>query len=92
MDFLPMHFLSDHSIDKGVMPVFSYICKACGEKFDLLEGVTQEKASMECPKCGSTKIEKTFASFGVGKPQSSSSGMSGGGCSSCCPGGTCPMM
>ena len=66
------------------MPIYSYICKNCGEKFDLLVGVTSEKAELKCKKCGSKKIEKTFSSFSVGgsEGKSSSSG-------EICPTGTC---
>jgi len=69
------------------MPIYSYICKDCGAKFDLLVGVTSKDEEKICKKCGSKNIEKTFATFGVnvspGKSSSSSSGPS-------CPTGTCP--
>jgi len=68
------------------MPVYSYICKDCGEKFDLLVGVTAEKAELKCRKCGSKKIEKALASFGIGTSSNSSSSDS-----SSCPTGTCPL-
>ncbi len=67
------------------MPVFTYICKDCGKKFDLLIGVTAEKAELKCQKCGSKNIEKVLASFGIG---SSSSGSSS---APSCPTGTCPL-
>ncbi|MBL7197414.1 MAG: zinc ribbon domain-containing protein [Candidatus Omnitrophica bacterium] len=66
------------------MPVYTYLCKDCGEKFDLLVGVTSEKAEFKCKKCNSKNIEKRFGAFSVGNPagKSSSSGPS-------CPTGTC---
>ena len=66
------------------MPVYSFICKDCGEKFDLLIGVTKEDEKKVCKKCRSKNIKKVFASFGVssGKDKSSSSS---------CPTGTCPL-
>ncbi len=64
------------------MPIYSYICKQCGEKFDLLVGVTQEKSLIKCQKCGSKKIQKTFGTFSMGK----SGKQSGSSCST----GTCP--
>ncbi len=67
------------------MPVFTYICKDCGKKFDLLIGVTAEKPELKCQKCGSKNIEKALASFGIG---SSSSGSSS---APSCPTGTCPL-
>lgn len=69
------------------MPVYSYICKECGTKFDLLIGVTSKDEEKICKKCGSKNIEKSIASFGVGvssdKSNSSTSGPS-------CPTGICP--
>jgi len=67
------------------MPLYSYICKDCGEKFDLLIGVSSRNPELRCKKCGSKNIEKTFAAFKVGGPgaRSTSSGPS-------CPTGTCP--
>ncbi len=69
------------------MPIYSYICKDCNSKFDLLIGVTDKDEQRICKKCGSKNIEKTIAAFGVnvssGKGDSSLSGPS-------CPTGTCP--
>jgi len=62
------------------MPVYTYVCKDCGAKFDLLVGMTSERTELKCSKCNSKKIKRTFSSFSVGK--SNSSGAS-------CPTGTC---
>ncbi|MBN1472104.1 MAG: zinc ribbon domain-containing protein [Syntrophaceae bacterium] len=65
------------------MPIYSYVCNDCGEKFDLLIGVTSEKPELKCKKCGSKHVEKVFGVFGI----KNSSGTS----SSACPTGTCPI-
>jgi len=67
------------------MPVYTYICKDCGEKFDLLIGVSSEETKLKCKKCNSRNIDKILSSFRVGDggSSSSSSGPS-------CPTGTCP--
>ena len=66
------------------MPIYSYVCKDCGEKFDLLVGVGDVKDELSCTKCKSKNIQKVFASFSIGSGSSSSSGSS-------CPTGTCPL-
>jgi len=68
------------------MPTFTYVCKECGENFDLLVGVTAERVEPKCRKCGSKKVEKTVSSFSVGnsRDNSSAAGLS-------CPTGTCPI-
>lgn len=67
------------------MPIYTYVCKDCGAKFDLLIGVTSEKEELKCKKCNSRNIEKTLGTFSVGNSNNklSSSGPS-------CPTGTCP--
>lgn len=47
------------------MPIYSYRCNECGEKFDLLVGVTSDSVEKECPKCGNKKIEKTLTACSV---------------------------
>lgn len=69
------------------MPIYSYVCKDCGEKFDLLVGVTAEKEELKCKKCGSKKIIRQMSGFSVGQSSGSSSDSSSG--PSCSP-GTCP--
>ena len=68
------------------MPIYTYECKDCGEKFDFLVGVVASKEEPKCEKCGSKSVEKIFAPFSVrvsGGSGSTSSGPS-------CPTGTCP--
>ena len=65
------------------MPIYSYICEDCKEKFDLLVGVVAEKEKIKCKKCNSKNVKRTLTSFSVGGSNSSSS--------SACPTGTCPL-
>ncbi|MEA3560807.1 MAG: zinc ribbon domain-containing protein [Candidatus Omnitrophota bacterium] len=69
------------------MPIYTYVCKDCGERFDLLIGMTSEKVKLECKKCGGRNIEKTIGSFSIGGSSGDKSGFSG----SSCPTGTCPL-
>jgi len=67
------------------MPIYSYICRDCKEKFDLFIGISGKDEKLICKKCGSKNIQKIFSSFGVGslsgkdKPDSS------------CSSGICPL-
>jgi putative FmdB family regulatory protein len=69
------------------MPIYSYVCEKCKNSFELLEGVTSEKTQKECPKCGSSRIRRTIASFSMGSSSGGSDLASGGSC----PTGTCPL-
>jgi putative FmdB family regulatory protein len=66
------------------MPIYVYVCKKCGEKFDLLVGVTSKKLELKCTKCGSKHLQRVLSSFSVGS-SGGKSDSSGGAC----PTGTC---
>ena len=66
------------------MPIYTYACKDCGEKFDLLIGMTSEKTELKCKKCNSKNIQKTLSLFSVGN-RGGKSAFSGPSC----PTGTC---
>ena len=68
------------------MPIYTYVCKDCGEKFDLLIGLISEKTELKCKKCNSDNIDRVLSSFSVGN----SSGKLGSSGSNC-PTGTCPL-
>ena len=67
------------------MPIYTYVCKDCGNKFELLVGVNSQKTSLKCSKCSSKNIQKVMGTFSVGEA-SSKFNSSGPGC----PMGTCP--
>ncbi|MHB8280421.1 MAG: FmdB family zinc ribbon protein [Candidatus Humimicrobiaceae bacterium] len=67
------------------MPIYTYVCNDCGEKFDLLTGMTPGKEEPECEKCNSKNIKKLFSPFGIGKSNNETSSSE-----SSCPTGTCP--
>jgi putative FmdB family regulatory protein len=67
------------------MPVYTYVCKDCSEKFDLLIGVSSEKPELKCVKCAGRNIKRVLSAFSVG-----SSGSARGSSGSGCPTGICP--
>jgi putative FmdB family regulatory protein len=68
------------------MPIYVYRCRKCGEKFELLIGITQDKEELKCKKCNSKAIEKIPSGFSVG----SSCGVQDSCSTGSCPSGTCP--
>ncbi|MBN2714142.1 MAG: zinc ribbon domain-containing protein, partial [Planctomycetes bacterium] len=42
------------------MPIYEYICKKCGKPFELL---VRSDTKVECPGCGSVKVEKRMSTF-----------------------------
>jgi len=68
------------------MPIYSYICKDCRERFDLFAGIGGKDEKLVCKKCKSKNIEKTFSSFGVGSSVQKGRSEAESSCST----GTCP--
>ncbi len=46
------------------MPIFEYVCKKCEKNFEELTLSSSQK--VECPDCGSKKVEKLFSAFSSG--------------------------
>ncbi len=64
------------------MPMFEYVCRACGERFEELRSRDQEQPAPVCPECGSGQVVKLFSSFASLSP-GSPSGPKSSGRSSC---------
>lgn len=55
------------------MPLFEFICKKCGNKFEkIVFSIDNEK--ILCPVCGSAEVEKQFSSFAAVGSKSHSHG------------------
>jgi len=68
------------------MPIYSYACKDCDERFDLFIGKSEENDKLICTKCGSKNIQRIFSPFCIGSGSVSGSDKD----QSTCPTGTCP--
>ncbi len=65
------------------MPLFDFICRACGKEF---EALVMGSSKPHCPECQSEDLQKqmsVFARRSGGDSSSSGSSGSGSGCSSC---------
>ncbi|MBW8065409.1 MAG: zinc ribbon domain-containing protein [Nitrospira sp.] len=63
------------------MPIFEYLCQACGHRF---ESIVQGSKVPECPTCKNTQLEKQLSAFAVGgRADSFASGMPAGACGTC---------
>ena len=74
-----------------VMPIFEYVCKGCGKKF---EAIVYGAKQSECPACKSTELEQqlsTFAAHGTDKSSGSAPKMPCGMPAGSCGGGGCGM-
>jgi len=67
------------------MPIFEYLCKHCGKRFEAIVYGGKQPA---CPSCQGTKLEQQLSVFAVAGGSKSgnsdfSGDLSGGPCGSC---------
>jgi putative FmdB family regulatory protein len=72
------------------MPLYEYVCSACGAAFEQLIRAQREERDLHCPQCGSQRIERQFSVIATPQVKNAPPARSGP-CSSCCqPDGACP--
>lgn len=49
------------------MPLFEYVCRACGKRFTFLTGVVAENTDPTCPVCRSSDLKKLISRFSRGR-------------------------
>ncbi len=47
------------------MPIFEYVCRRCGEKFEKFTQRRDDPEPATCPRCGQTPVERVFSTFAV---------------------------
>jgi putative FmdB family regulatory protein len=71
------------------MPIYDYVCSACGHGFERIRRVHERTAALACPQCGGTTAPSLTAPARVGGGGASRAlpitATGGGG--SCCGGG-----
>ncbi len=45
------------------MPIYEYICKKCGERFERLLLKVSSPGDVTCPYCGSEEVEREVSPF-----------------------------
>ncbi len=48
------------------MPIYDYVCRACGKTFEMLRLVKDADRNLECPECHSDRIERLLSTFATG--------------------------
>jgi putative FmdB family regulatory protein len=66
------------------MPIYEYVCEACGQEFEKMVRFSEADLAPKCPTCGSDETHKQISRVasgfgGSGNDFSSSSSCSGGG-------------
>lgn len=61
------------------MPIFEYLCRDCGKRFEALVRGSDQPA---CPSCQGARLERQLSVFAVGRGTARTSPASGG-CETC---------
>ena len=56
------------------MPIFEYLCKDCGKRFEALVLAAKSAPKAQCPKCQSRKVEQQISVFAVAGASAKSGG------------------
>lgn len=47
------------------MPIYEYICRKCGKRFELRRNMDDSDNNIKCPLCGKENPERVFSCFGT---------------------------
>jgi len=53
------------------MPIYEYRCGECGDKFEKWVRTLSCQDDVQCPKCGSKRVQKAVSRLGTGGSSSS---------------------
>ena len=70
------------------MPIYEYICKDCGHRFETLRSMKDLDAPIACSHCQSLETRRALSLCYAQSGGRSLAGSNGGGCSGCS-GGSC---
>ncbi len=43
------------------MPVYEFVCRDCHKPFELARPMSEATATVTCPACGSTQVDRTYS-------------------------------
>jgi putative FmdB family regulatory protein len=52
------------------MPLYEYVCQACGEHFERLVRASAAPQTIRCPRCESATVARAFSTFATGGTRS----------------------
>jgi putative FmdB family regulatory protein len=70
------------------MPIYEYICKDCGKRFEILRAIKEADSPIPCKSCQSSQTQRALSVFFAQSGSKIIAGGNNGGCSGCS-GGAC---
>jgi putative FmdB family regulatory protein len=66
-----------------IMPIYEYICKDCGKRFEILRSIKEADSPVLCKICQSGKTARAVSVFFAQSNSRIIAGGNNGGCSGC---------
>jgi putative FmdB family regulatory protein len=66
-----------------VVPIYEYVCSACGKPFELLVRSQREERGVSCPHCGAARVERQFSVIATPRAAEKSPPPRSGPCQGC---------
>ena len=70
------------------MPIYEYICKKCGKRFEILRSIIDADSPIVCKNCQSNQTYRAVSVFYAQSGSKIIAGGNNGGCAGCS-GGSC---
>ena len=48
------------------MPLYEYLCRGCGERFEVLQRLGASGDAVPCPSCGEERPQRVLSTFAAG--------------------------
>lgn len=65
------------------MPIYEYICKDCGKRFEMLRTIKEADSPIACKSCQSSQTERALSVFFAQSGSQIIAGGNNGGCVGC---------
>jgi putative FmdB family regulatory protein len=74
------------------MPIYEYVCRGCGERFERMRSMSERLSAPECGSCGGKQTSLALSvpgRVGGGSVEAPPTGPCGMAAAACCGGGRC---
>jgi putative FmdB family regulatory protein len=65
------------------MPIYEYLCKDCGRRFEMLRSIREADSPITCKSCQSLQTQRALSVFFAQSSSKTIAGGNSGGCSGC---------
>jgi len=68
------------------VPLYEYLCRGCGERFEVLQRLGASGDEVPCPRCGEARPQRVLSTFAAGGGARQGGGADAAAAAACCRG------